>query len=55
MVQLRGGPELVGLTGLLERMYYRFLMALDMKDTEVDVMCTKESGSAQGKEHAHQD
>lgn len=41
MVHLCGGPAMIGLTGLLERMYHRFLKALDFSDEEVDIMCTK--------------
>lgn len=48
MVQLGGGPELIGLTGLLERMYHRFLKALTLKDAEVDIMCSNASASGQG-------
>ena len=48
MVQLGGGAEPIGLTGLLKRMYHRFLKALRLKDAEVDVMCSKTSASGQG-------
>jgi hypothetical protein len=41
MIQFSGGPKSLGLTGLLERMYDRFIMSLQLTDTEVDTLCSK--------------
>ncbi|KAI1817710.1 hypothetical protein GGS20DRAFT_483914 [Poronia punctata] len=36
MIQFSGGPKSIGLTGLLKRMYDRFLISLELTDTQVD-------------------
>ncbi|KAI0447480.1 hypothetical protein F4803DRAFT_574686 [Xylaria telfairii] len=40
MVDSRGGARELGLTGLLERMYRKFMGALDLKDREIDLVCS---------------
>ncbi|TGJ79593.1 hypothetical protein E0Z10_g9167 [Xylaria hypoxylon] len=41
MVDSSGGVGELGLTGLLERMYRRFMGTLELKDPEIDLLCSK--------------
>ncbi|KAI1426870.1 hypothetical protein F5Y12DRAFT_238238 [Xylaria sp. FL1777] len=41
MVNSSGGAGELGLTGLLERMYRKFMGALVLKDPEIDLLCSK--------------
>ncbi|GAB1311917.1 hypothetical protein MFIFM68171_02127 [Madurella fahalii] len=40
MVDSSGGTRELGLTGLLERMYRKFMEALELKDPEIDLLST---------------
>jgi len=37
MIQFKGGPKSFSLTGLLERMYHKFIKVLKIKDVIVDL------------------
>ncbi|KAI1746711.1 hypothetical protein F4782DRAFT_41216 [Xylaria castorea] len=41
MVDSSGGAGELGLTGLLERMYRKFMGTLELKDPEIDFLCSK--------------
>lgn len=41
MVNSGGGAGELGLTGLLERMYWKFMGTLDLQATEIELVCTK--------------
>ncbi|KAI0967669.1 hypothetical protein F4678DRAFT_445144 [Xylaria arbuscula] len=41
MVDSRGGVGNLGLTGLLERMYRKFTVELELKNPEIDILCSK--------------
>lgn len=41
MVDSSGGAGELGLTGLLERMYRKFMGAFEIKDPEIDLLCNK--------------
>lgn len=41
MVNSSGGAGELGLTGLVERMYQRFIETLGLKDPETDSPCSK--------------
>jgi len=38
MIQSSGGPKSLSLTGLLERMYHRFIVLLGLGDANVDML-----------------
>lgn len=40
LVDSSGGARELGLTGLLERMYRRFIEALELDDPEIDLLCS---------------
>ncbi|KAF2970336.1 hypothetical protein GQX73_g3219 [Xylaria multiplex] len=42
MADSRGGASQLGLTGLLERMYRKFMGVLELKDSEIDFLCSKQ-------------
>jgi hypothetical protein len=39
MVHSMGGPESLGLTGLLERMYHKFIVLMILEDAKLDSSC----------------
>jgi hypothetical protein len=41
MVDASGGATKLGLAGLVDRMYQRFRVALDLEGAEISVICTK--------------
>ncbi|KAI0451918.1 hypothetical protein F5B21DRAFT_485060 [Xylaria acuta] len=41
MVNSSGGAGELGLTGILERMYRKFMGALELRDPEIDLLCSK--------------
>ena len=42
MIQFSGGLKSLCITGLLQRMYDRFIMSLKLTDTGIDALCSKD-------------